>query len=335
MKTYDVYNLVFPDYVDEMEIFGYKFNRVKNYPEELQKLQHRYPGSIKEFKIVACSGTNAITTKVIVPENEEDSVLPWESPKKAIHDILLLLSLLTLREVFLDEPGNGICVANPNIFEFGNVLEACIPTKKNIKNGRKIRDIEKTTNDIYSQIRNDEWLQKYGNGFFLLLLKSALGIYLLESKFLFCWTIWEHLFYLLNKGWLKDDEIHKFKNSSKISYVFDYYQFLNNINCDWPKAAEIFNKTRMRLVHSGKFDEPKKDTKNHNKNPILYYYKCFDSLPDEESSNAVHKNDKSKDDAIMFVYLTELLAAKILGLEFKDICNVLSNLKKRLNEKSK
>ena len=324
MTEYEVYNLVFPDYCEEMKIFGYKFKRENDYSVKLKQLQHLCPVyPFKEFRIIENPGTNSITAKVEIPEEEKDSVLPWKDGRKALHDILLLLSLLTQREVFLNEPKKGICVANPNIFEWGGLLNASVPQKNKTINGKdiKYKDIENCVNKIYRYIRDDEWLKKYGNGFFLLLLKHAFKRQLVESSFVKCYTIWEHLYSILKHNKCLKQTIGS-GEPKKISSLLNKFNLLDNKN-DCIKSSKIFYETRKSLVHFGKFLDLKKG------DPEIFFLYGF------EDHKISYPDDKSKDDAILFIRLTEVLTARILELEVNDICSSKKNLEKRLCEDMK
>lgn len=328
MAEYEVYNLVFPDYVNEMEIAEYKFKRIKCYPKRLQQLQHRPPVyPFQEFSIEENPGKNSITSVVIIPKEDKDSVLPWKYKGKALKDVLLLLSLFSQREVFISELGKGICIANPNVFEWGHVLSANIPkTNKFVDNENiEFKNIEQCINEVYSHIRSRDWLEKYGNGFFLLLTKSAFSTRLLEPSFILCWTIWEHLYSILKRN---KKIVNKIGNggAKKIASLMFHYKLGEKNTCE--KAANEFYATRKSLVHFGKFMETEING-NPKLNPKLYYYEgCGNNY-------AKRPNDKSINDAMLFIYLTEILVSKILNLDNKDIFCVVNNLKRRVNERIK
>ena len=324
MPTNKVYNLVFPENCNEMEIFGYTFQRVINYIDRFKSLQHRDGFRYENHNIDLNSGVCAITATVETPSNEEEAILPWRYESMALKDVLLLLSLFTNREVFLKE--EGYLKANQNIFELGNILNVCTPVSDKCK-------YINVVNQTYNHIRKEEWHRKYSNGFFLLLLKSAISVSLLEMSFLICWTIWEHIYSILKRGeYLSNQRIIGKGTAKKIQNILKHYSFLN-LDDECKTASDIFEKTRNNLVHFGKFCETSIELENTDNNPILYYISNEKYI--ERGRNfyhAVKYNDKSQDDAMLFIYLTEVLTAKILGLQINDIMNIKSNLIKRIKE---
>ena len=99
-----VYNLEFPAYINEFKIGDYNFKRVENYSEAFQQLQHLIESYGSEHSTKIKTGSHQITAIVEIPEEEEDSVLPWaKKDSKQILDILLLLTLFTGRNVFLKD----------------------------------------------------------------------------------------------------------------------------------------------------------------------------------------------------------------------------------------
>ena len=130
-----VYNLEFPAYCSEITIHGYRFSRVPEYRECVLRLQHLIYHT-HEFSIEPNSGVHAITAYLERPGSEERSVLPWagEGPTTALEDVLLLLSIFTSRDVFIegrDMPGTGgTFYHDPRIHPGGHILRASIPYKR-------------------------------------------------------------------------------------------------------------------------------------------------------------------------------------------------------------
>lgn len=286
MRTNRVFNLEFSAYVKEFNIYGYRFYRVEDYEERLLKLQHKFE-SIHEFRIPVNSGTHSITALVDIPEKEEDSIFEWENKKTALEDILLLISLFTKRSVFVVEPNfdEKYCIiADPRQYPWGGILRTSLP----YVTGDDINELGFPYNigfciaidSIYSLIRSENWLNKYHNGYFLLLANSAFKQYNIESAFTQCWTIWEHLFSIHNDKWLSDEQIFKMSSQEKISYLLVEYDFLDNIDRNSRKKIKDLSDIRNRLVHNGRFP----------------------------NSNNV------KDNAELFIHLTESIISKILNL---------------------
>ena len=307
MKEYDVYNLVFPDYVDEMEIFGYIFRRAEDYPDRLQALsQHVEIWS--EFHIERNTGNHAITAKVEVPEKQKKFVLEWggTSENWALHDIMLLLSLFSSRNVFLRKPtGTEIIKPDYRVHPYGGNLRTSLRQEFEPIAGTENqadRGFERNLTEIYKLIRTLVWQKKYGKGFFLFLLRSAFQPQILETSFILCWTIWEHLFTLHNKNWLDEEKIHRLSGIDKIANIFVEYDLFKEIDSKSRKVIQKLCKTRNKLTHFGKF-------------------------PD--------KNPNSKEDAEIFIRLTEIITAKILGLTPSDIFSAENRLKRRVDEITK
>ena len=320
---YEVYNLEFPLNRDEIEIFGYKFKKVCDYNERVQELQQL----VDTNRINRNVGKHTVTATVEIPANEKKSVFTWkhENPT-ALDDILLLLSLFTRRDVFLNKDDNEFYY-DPRYFKFGATLICSLPQEFN--DYRKIDEygytryigFEKGLNEIYKLIRTDEWINKYAKGFFLLLLRAAYRRQTLEPSFILCYTIWEHLYWILkrNKYICNKDTIGS-GEKKKIASLFYNFDFLDNKN-DCIKSSEIFYETRKNLVHSGRFLDLEKG------DPKIYY------LYGPKHHKPEYLHDKSMDDAILFIHLTETITAKILGLKVDDLFSSLKKIRERLEEK--
>jgi len=301
-----VYNLEFPSRCPEMTLFGYRFTRVDNYQEQICRLQHL--GTIySEFKITANTGTHAITACVEVPEHEERAVLEWtDNDASALSDILLLLSIFTQRDVFVAEPqatedAPVVITADPRVYYSGGILRCSIPYKEQpIESEPRGYDIgfEEGFNRTYTLIRSEEWQRKYRHGYFLFLARMAFRRQPLEAAFVQCWTIWEHLFAILNQSWLSSKQIRKISAAEKISYILVEYALRNEINEADRGRIEALANIRNRLLHFGRF-------------------------PDR---GAVH------DDAILFTRLTEFVIAKILDLAPSNVLNTMEGLEEFLSK---
>ncbi len=299
-----VYNLVFPSWCSEISIFGYKFIRVEDYQDKVVRLQHLNT-SISEFEIPANTGEHAITAYAEIPENEESVVLEWADSYTALSDILLLLSIFTKREVFTineDEPEKtGVILRDPRLYQWGGILQCSIPyIGKPTEPAPHEYDIgfEKGLNQIYTLMRSEEWQKKYQKGYFLFLARQAFRQQTLESSFIQCWTIWEHLFTIFNKSWLSDNQIRNLPSSEKISYLFVQFALADGINSKSRRPIKSLVKTRNRLIHFGKFPEK-----------------------------------TSEKNAILFIHLTETIVAKSLGLAPSNVFNTQERTGKLLDDK--
>jgi hypothetical protein len=287
-----------------MTLFGYRFTRADNYPEQVCRLQHlgtRY----SEFQISANTGTHAITAYVEIPEHEKRAVLEWaDNDASALSDILLLLSIFTQRDVFVVEPqtsedNEGVITADPRVYYGGGILRCSIPYREQpIESepcGYNI-GFEEGLNRTYALIRSEEWQRKYGHGYFLFLARMAFRRQPLEAAFVQCWTIWEHLFTILNQNWLSPRQIRQISAAAKISYILVEYTLRDDVSEADRTRIEALANLRNSLVHLGRF-------------------------PDR---GAV------QDDAVLFTRLTEFVIARILGLAPSNVLNTMEGLERFL-----
>jgi hypothetical protein len=131
------------------------------------------------------------------------------------------------------------------------------------------------------------------------LFRSAIQRQILESSFISCWTIWEHIFAIKNRKWLDDKAIIQMSGDKKIAFILNHY-FLKKIDSNARKEIQRINGTRNRLVHFG------------------------------IKTEQVDFNEME-----MFIRLTEQLMAIILGLSPSNIFNSFERLEAFLNPKSK
>jgi len=262
-----------------------------------------------EFEILANTGSHAVTAYVDLPEREKKSVFKQRgSANTALSDILLLLSILTRRDVFTvdnasDGGKNKVITADPRIYDWGGVLITSIPYKEhpipdNEPHGYNI-GFEKGINQVYSLVRSEDWQRKYKGGHFLILAQQAFRNQPLETAFTQCWTIWEHLFTVHNDRWLSDEAIRRLNSTEKIAFLLVEYALKGNINKNEKNRIESLVKTRNRLVHFGHVPE-----------------------------------GSSADDATLFIRLTEFIIAKIFGLEPSNVFNTMEGLETFLKSKS-
>lgn len=121
---------------------------------------------------------------------------------------------------------------------------------------------------------------------------------LLESSYTQCWTIWEHLFSILNNSWLSDDQIQKISAAEKISFILVRYALAGEIDNGSRNKIRTLVNIRNRLIHFGKFPE----------------------------------HGSVYEDAVLFIRLTEFVIAKILGLSPANLFNTVENLEKFLGK---
>ncbi len=310
MKVRPVYDLEFPSWCPELNIFGYRFTRVDDYREKFLSLQHLV-SSISEFAEEPNTGTHSITAFVELPDSEEEeAVLDWSgSNNTALMDVLLLLALFTGRDVFALEPQNSkqikknkdVIIADPRVYQWGGILRCSIPYKKQAIEPEPLGyDIgfEEGINQIYTLIRSDKWQKEYKRGYFLFLARMAFRRQMMESAFVQCWTIWEHLFAILNTQWLSSRQIQLMGSVEKICFLLVKFALAGDIDNASRKRIETLAEIRNRLVHFGRFPE----------------------------HGSVH------DDAILFIRLTEFIIAKILGLLPSNVFNTVENLEKFLGK---
>ena len=115
---------------------------------------------------------------------------------------------------------------------------------------------------------------------------------IIETSFILCWTIWEHLFALHNVN-LNDKEIHIISGYDKIKYIAKEYNVVKDLSSKTNRIKKLCE-CRNRIIHVGKFpeDNKKKDASLTNYNLNSY-------------ENEVEK----------FIYATEALIAKTLNLK--------------------
>jgi len=252
-----VYNFIFPHGCEELTIHGYIFRRVAEYKERVQALQHII-SSYSEFDRPINTGTHAVTAEVDSPIKEKKPVLEWGDKKAtALDDLLLLLSIFTLRDVFaVPEPierGEAAITADSREYFFG--LRTAIEYEEaKDKHGNKYNiGFQKGVERVYRIMCTAKWQDEYRRGRFLSLFRSACKRQILETSFLTCWTIWEILFTLHNQSWLSDEQIIKLPASEKVSYILTRYRIKATLDETDRNGIKRFVKMRNAIVHAGRF----------------------------------------------------------------------------------
>ncbi len=209
----DVYNLEFRSWSGEIKIAGYHCKRASDYRTQVQNLHHQI-NIHSEFSIKPNTGTHCITASVQPPQLEPPAVLPWTpSQPTALDDITLLLSIFTTRHVFAwrhdsSEKSQRVIVAESRQFPWGGLIATSIPYvssspphSKEYPHGGDV-GLEVHLNQVWQLMNSDGWREKYRSSFYLILFRSAIQQSSIESAFIQCWTIWEHLFSILNESWM-------------------------------------------------------------------------------------------------------------------------------------
>lgn len=299
----ELYNLEFPSNCHEMVIDGYRFTRVDNYEGAVKKLQHLVSFT-SEFQIDRSTGGHAITALVELPPKEKEAALAWGSPGEvmALSDIILLLSLFTQREVFcldnsITRASNPVIIADSRVYPFGGILLTSVPRIEqwiDPEDPLSVYDagLEKSLNQILELIRTEDWSARYERGYFLFLAQQVLRSDALDVAFTLCWTIWEHLFAVLNRKWMSSDTLRRMLLADKLAFLF--------VECGVKDA--ISKKNREQIIEWGKI-------RNH-----LVHERRFS---ENDSSNWLESStggDAKRMDMFSFVQLTEYILAKILGL---------------------
>lgn len=308
-----VCNLIFPSHVSELNIAGYRFVRVPDYQQRVCEMQHDI-SIFHEFAINECNGINRPTAIVHLPSIEKPAVFKWaDANATALIDVLLLLTLFLKRQIFcpelqLDEDGKQIIkrksgddtdfdpavalLEDPRESACGGILK-CSFSKDLVKTttGYANIGIERGLQEVYAVINKVDWQETYDHGWFLFLARMAFRQQPLESRFIHCWTIWEHLYSVLHRHQLRKSQIRNVSSAEKISFLLTRYALKDvSDNASLRKIREL-SQMRNHLVHYGGFSD------QHN-----------------------------KENALLVVRLTEFLIAKALGLSPSNIFNTIDTL---------
>ena len=277
LKTIEIFNLQFPPYVEEFKIGNYSIKRIGTYREAFNGMMHLVDSSGSEFKTQMQVGSHQITATVELPKKETSSVLPFASKLTQLDDILFLLTLFTDRNVFKkdwESSANNVVISDHRIHQYGGQLRCSLIYETRwkhkqtgiLKNEKEMTGVpvfnyypinigfENTLNRVLDLISSKKWQNDYEGGYFLFLFRSATQRQIIETSFISCWTIWEHIFAIKNRTWLDNKEIEQMSGDKKICFILKEY-FLKNIDQTARKNIQKINKTRNRLVHFGKKTE--------------------------------------------------------------------------------
>jgi len=307
MQTRAVFNLEFPHYITEFRIGNYHFRQAAEYRERYVNLQHVI--GLGE-DITVKTGSHQQTATIEYPDTEPSSILPWGNPNPTqLQDVLLLLTvfgdrnLLALRE----EDKNGAIMENHGVHGFGGELMLSLGHEEGARDRdtgriltteeaaglRPVFDydvinlaFEKNLNKVFDLILTSAWQEKYARGAFFFTYRQVIQPQVpMETAFILCWSIWEHLFALHHKKWMSPKTIQTLESYEKIAFIVSEY-FLKSFE---PRAKEQVGrlvKTRNRIVH-------------------------FGMKPDDVDYGEIK----------IFIRLTEQLIAIILGLKPSNIFN--------------
>lgn len=294
-----VYNLVFPSGCRQLPIFGYTFRRTSDYKEQVQSLQHLISVS-REFEQPIKTGTHAITAVVDIPPTEKKPVIDWQDKNAtALNDILLLLSMFTCRDVFaVNTPvvdGKRAITADPREYVFGLRTALQYEAAEDEYGEKYDIGFQKRIEDVYSRMRTPEWQRTYGKGRFLPLFRAACKRQIIETSFITCWAIWEILFTLHNQAWLSEEQTSRLPAAEKISFLLTRYDIKRNLDATDRKGIKRFVKIRNALVHAGHF-----------------------------------LDDEALNDATLFVKVTAIIVAQILGCKVEDVLGSRADFTVRL-----
>jgi len=277
-KTLQVFNLEFPSYVEELKMGNYVFKRAKNYKQAFDGMMCLVNSFGSEFNKQIKFGSHQITATVDLPEKEKKCALPFGNKKLTqLYDVLFLLTIFTDRNVFIkdwEDDGNSTIISDHRIHQYGGQF-ACsqkYETRWKHKNTGELKteeemkgipvfdynpiDIgfENTLNQVLSLVSSEKWQNEYEGGYFLFLFKSAIQRQIIETAFMSCWTIWEHIFAIKNRKWLDNTSIEQMSGDKKIAFILKEY-FLKNIDELARKNIQRIGRTRNRLIHYGKKTE--------------------------------------------------------------------------------
>jgi hypothetical protein len=307
MEQFDVYNLEFRYGIESFTIASCKFSRAPNHREQVKKLSHRVHSHGELGEIVRQGGTHAKTAILEAPEKRDKAALDHgNDDADMLQDLMLLLSLFSGRDVFFDklgEPSIVELVADPREHFWGGVLICSLPVEiLRIPDkdepfdptlGQADVAFEREMTKLYKTIGDSVWQRRYRRGHFLIQARNAFRAQPVESTFIQCWAIWEHLFALHTDSWLSESSIRNLPAIEKITFILVQYGFSENVDGQTRKQIQKLIETRNRLIHVGR-------------------------LPTNADENQV----------ILFVRLTEFVIAKILGLKPSNLFNTIEQLER-------
>ena len=174
-------------------------------------------------------------------KNERPSVL--YDNKTELDDICLLLSLNMGFDInYTDKIKKRNTNSDCRHFSFNTISQCFSATYSGNPN---IQPVKKTL----TLIKKESWLNKYNKGSHLKLLKETLKEQSRESRYLNCFIIWEHLYYLHNYNLKTEKQMKNTFALDKLSYLLLKYNFPYNRN-QKAKLKDFVN-IRNKIVHDG------------------------------------------------------------------------------------
>lgn len=288
-----------------MKIGNYTFVPAEDYCERYRQLQHLVAvGGGHCGSTETTTGEHQTTGTVLVPDQAQSAALGWGHENATeLDDILLLLSIFTGRKVFVLDPDeeDGPIIADPREFQYGGSVGLSLG-KATRKDEWGYDDyslnLSAGTTAVILHIRSSTWQSIYGDGRFLFLFGSACHRQILETSFLLCWTAWEHLFTLHNAPAMSKKQLNKIDAKDKIGDIIQRYGIKKVVPLPHRKKLGELVKIRNSLVHNGMF-------------PSVY------------AQGVAH----------IFVHLTEVVIAKILGLPPSDVFSAEERFGRFLNNR--
>lgn len=259
----DVFNLEFPAHCHELHIGEHRFSRVQNYRDRVLGLQH-WINSQHEFRKVPNQGSHQQTAQVTSSKPDSAAILLSSQPHaNELDDILLLLSIVTQRDVFClpapaqiggddaDDLPSALLFRDPRHFHAGGIVKVSIPYEKSNADSSSPSwnfGLEKGLNSAFSLTRSAEWRQRFADGHFISIFRNAIGTPNADARFTLCWTMWEHLFAVLNRRWLEPKT--RINARQKILFVFSDVLQVEDTERLKKRVDDLVN-ARNRLVHFG------------------------------------------------------------------------------------
>lgn len=305
MKTLDVYNLEFPIGITELKICGYVFTAVQDYSRVLALMPN--------YSVTNITGSHQVTATVTTPDNEENSLLPFQTTRSKLYDVLLFLTIFSGRNVFVKDWNADLPItADYRMHTFAGAdlrLSIDLDHKVRVKgtgeiidsvsaNGIPFWDIEWVSlgfdtaiENVINYISRKEWSDIYDDGYFLFTYQSMVRWQNIEPAFLMAWTLWESLFSVENRNTMQEQDIYNTSGYIKISYILKKY-FSITVDASNSEQVKLLVKARNRIAHFGKMHP-----------------------------------EVSIEDMKTFIQVTDQIVAEILGLTPKSILGSLGKFK--------
>jgi hypothetical protein len=184
-----------------------------------------------------------LNARVSIPARQKDSILRKGGKDlnnrkiKFLEDLLVIISICIGRNVV------------PKFCEKRLEFPLCSAKHCEMvsKNSTELRT---HLESAISEIRKDEWQQKYDNGFHVRAFYNASDIFVAEPRFLADITIWEYLYYCSNRS-MSYYALTNVSLNTKLNYLVRKY-LMDNVRSIPEERLRIFKDIRHQLSHSGK-----------------------------------------------------------------------------------